>query len=604
MKRTRLMKIIHILAILLAVGCQLLAVGSHAQISSSAFDPNCYQPVIGTPGVIDTIYGSYYQEQLGSFVKNLWQAKGESYGKIVIDSGRNSYLHSVTPLFESGPSFNLHKLVSKDTFNLGYLINPRNLVKKGHFRSHQYMDALFTIPDYHYPPRIYWANDQGKYDSTRYTELRSPITGINGVDYDDEMSTPYVTYLSSDSLDDIISSITLDNKSLPLDSSFFLFFKGGNSLYNQGKLAYADSFAFFYTFQTGGYRACTQGDFRGVGREDLIALEGNGNDFFYKNDTPFSLQKFIYAMKYDTLMSQWQNPKGNSWWGLEPQLVMHAFNKPLGDSSMDFLPVNGNVGEIHIYKGGPDFGSQRLQEDQADFILHTPDFYDSKWNGVNLGGTGINCGKLSGTNNNVLWRSGDLDGGFYGYDFFYVLGDAMDSKVDMYYYNDFGFGASGGVDTLTADNDKIQDVIIGKPWYGKDNGNEMVGTVLLVHGSNKIPNKSNSVIARKSVDESPFHILAIPNPCNEHTVLTFDNCSASKMQLQVIASNGTIVLQDETPVVDGLQDYGIDLSPLAAGNYIINLSCPSPGWSSSVNVVKTGTAVKPWSINLKGMVGR
>ena len=600
-------RLITLFAVIGAVFC---SGRSYAQVSSSAFDPNCYQPLIGTPGVVDTIYGSYNNEQLGSFVKNIWQEKDQSYGSIIIDSGADAYYgRSVHKLYQSGPNFNLHKLQAKDTFNLGYHVKPNNLVRRGHFRSMQYMDALFADKEnFMFVPRIYWADDQGKYDSTRYTELRSPITGSYGISYN--QIQPYCTHLATDSLDDIIFGVNLNYHSTSLDSTFFLYFKSGSNLINHEKQVYADSIAYLDTFYVS-TRNFTQGDFRGTGKEDLIASNGAGNIFFYKNDPPFSLQKFTSAMKHDTLMAFWQNPKGNSGFN-ENQLVMHAFNKPSGDSSFDFLPVNGNVQEVHIYKGGPDFGSHRLQEDQADFIIHHPSYLDSKWNSISVGGSAINCGKMAGTNNNVLYRiGGDIGAGFYGYHFFYVLGDALDDKIDMFLTMD-GFGAGGGgFDTLIADGDKYQDIIIGIPDHRSDadhnKGKDEVGTAWVIHGSNKIPVHLNEVYAkdqRKAVNDATGHIFAYPNPCDRLTTLAFDNCTSSVMKVEVCTLIGTIVKRDETPAVDGLQAYAVDLSELPSGMYIIRLTCAALGWTGSVNVIKTGAAQVLQHFDLKKMVGR
>ena len=133
--------------------------------------PNCYQPVIGTPGVIDTIYGSYKNQQLGGYVKNLWPDKDNSYGNIIITSDSN-FFNPPFLTYKSGADFNLHKLISSGTFNLGAYrdsfnvvpVDPRNLIKRGHFHSKKYDDLLFDMQGRW--PRIYWADDNGKYDSS------------------------------------------------------------------------------------------------------------------------------------------------------------------------------------------------------------------------------------------------------------------------------------------------------------------------------------------------------------------------------------------------------------------------------------------------------
>jgi hypothetical protein len=350
----------------------LLTCVAHAQVSSAAFDPNCYQPVIGTPGVVDTIYGNHSLQTLGGGVFNLWHETGDPYGRVAYGTDTGASSLSVYPIFTTGPKFDLHHLNIVDTFPIteGIYDNyPGYIVKRAHYRSSRYLDILFAPPGNIVPPRIYWVDDKGKYDSSRFTDLKSPISGSKGVSYNEIYV--YTDHMSSDSVYDVIFGITLDYGSQSIDSTFFLYFKGGNSLYSQGKTVYADSVAFLDTFGMD-TRYLTQGDFRGIGREDLMASNGL-NVFYYRNDSPFSMTKFISSMKYDTLMARWQNPKGCY---LTPsQFTMRAFKKQPGDSSVDFLP-NINDGNIRIYRGGPDFGSRRLFDDSADFVIHHPSVYD------------------------------------------------------------------------------------------------------------------------------------------------------------------------------------------------------------------------------------
>jgi hypothetical protein len=315
------------------------------------------------------------------------------------------------------------------------------------------------------------------------------------------------------------------------------------------------------------------------------------------------------ALRYDTLFAQWQNPKSvfntNS-----KSFSMKALLKLVGDSSEDFLAFFETVYahrpaqsilEFRIFKGGKDFGAHRWTADSAAFVIHEPYYYDLKYNNMGFGVSGsvYDCGDMTGTGNRVLYIGGSLDGSFYGYHYFYVLGNAISDKIAMFVgpLSPYG-GSSGSIDTLVADNDQLQDVIMGLGAY------QGPGAIYLIHGSSKIPVRTNSVVERKAVDESPSHILAYPNPCQQSTVLTFDNCLGQKMTVDVVSTSGQQCLHQETPGVDGLQQYAVDLSTLSAGEYIINLSCPMPGWSSSVKIIKTGAAQTPWSFDLKKMVGR
>ncbi|MDP4237763.1 MAG: T9SS type A sorting domain-containing protein [Bacteroidota bacterium] len=578
---------------------------SYGQGSSAAFDPDCYFPKIGVPGQIDTIYGAHNNQYLGDGMINLGPNPNNTFGRIscALDTP------ALALIFKSWPSFDLHK---PDVLEELQLSPNYKIVRFGHFRSAKYRDIL-AIGD-SWPARIFWQDSNGSYDSSRYTSLVTHLVPKNANDYGN--MRPYCAHISSDSVEDIIYSVSVNNTNSPGDSVYLLYFKGGESLSSKDKTAYADSTIFFDLVSAqfeGNGRIPFYADFRGVGREDLIASDVNGNMFYYQNDPPFSMANVAHALISDTIYAQWQNPKSVNHLSGMP---MQALSKPPGDSSYDLLafftsdyPIRRDqqVQEYRIFKGGKNFGSHHWTADSAAFVLHEPYYYDSKYGNMSYGALGgiRDCGHMTGTKNRVLYVEGLLDGGFYGYEFFYVLGDAIDDKIDMEIGPIPNHGGAGNfVDTLVADGDNFQDIIMGESGYGLNNGNEQNGSIFVVHGSNKIPDRTSSVSARRSVDESPSHILAYPNPCSGHTVLTFDNCSASKMKIQVVSMSGVEVLQDETPAVDGLQQYAVDLSAVPAGEYIVNLSCPLPGWSSSVKVVKQGAAVKPWTFDLKKMVGR
>ena len=594
-----------ILLITVVIGCLLLTVNcllftvSYSQVSSSAFDPNCYQPKIGTPGVVDTIYGAHEGEYLGAGMLNIGPYPDSSYGRMsCLLSYPDSLFNSV---FRTGPSFNLHKLNVLGHFNINQAI-----LRRGHFRSPKYSDILVAdLKNGNTPARIYWQDDQGNYDSSRYTILLSAVKGKVYNDY--SAMLPYTTHISSDSVEDIVYMTVIVDTDTGRGVTYLLYFKGGKTLYDQGRTAISDSAKSLESLVPNP-KTTSQGDFRGVGRNDIIFEDSHRNFFYYKNDPPFSMSSVIKALRYDTLFAQWQNP--NSQYFTERQtLEMKALSKPAGDSSSDFLAFfetqrgNESIDEIRIFKGGKDFGANRWTADSAAFVIHEPYYYDSKY-ALGWGVALKDCGHMTGTNNRVLYVEGTLDAGFYGYEFFYVLGDAIDDKIDMEIGPIPNHGGAGPfVDTLVADNDNLQDIIMGESGFGLDAATYN-GSIFVVHGSNKIPDKTNSVVARKAVDESQSHILAYPNPCRQSTVLTFDNCLGEKMTMDVVSSSGQQCLHEETPGVDGLQQYAVDLSTLSAGEYIINLSCPLPGWSSSVKIIKTGAAQTPWSFDLKKMVGR
>jgi hypothetical protein len=565
-------RIPYILSILsLTVNCQLLTVNSlQAQVQSAAFDPNCYQPVIGTPGVVDTIYGSRNFQELGVRVKNLWQIPGESYGNIVISE--NDPLNSLKllyPIYQSGPFFDLHHLQAIDTFKLpfGNTIDPNYIVKRAHYRSKKYVDILINDPEaVHIPPRIYWADEKGGYDSLRFTDLLSPVAGKYGPQYN--RINIYTAFLSSDSVYDIVFGITKLNYGGTNDSVYLLYFQGGEQLFAKGDTAYADSAALLDTLGVS-YRYFSQGDYRGTGREDLIASSMYaGNVFFYKNDTPFSLSKLADAMKYDTLMAFWQNPNGGSVFDVN-QLSMRAFKKSTGDNSVDLVLSTYSLnGKVPIYKGGPDFGSTRLFETKPDFTIHHPATYDFQWNGLADFGSGLhNCGDMTGTGNNILCVTGQEDASFYEYYFFYVLGEAIDDKVDMYFSMDYN-SQPYGIDTLTADKDNLQDIIVGIPLYNSqedfDNSKQTVGTVWIIHGSKNIPVTVNGVPA---LPQNDADIRIYPNPVtNNNCTVDFGNTNPQEIELSIFDLLGRKVYSEHIYMPFFRKSFPVSI-PFASGSY-------------------------------------
>jgi hypothetical protein len=435
---------------------------------------------------------------------------------------------------------------------------------------------------------------------------------------------PYVTRLTSDSLDDIVFSITFDP--LPVqdtDSCYLALFRGGQHLYDQGKDAMWDDTAFYANISFAPldsvHRSPVQGDWRGAGHDDLIAYDYLGNFFYYKNDTPFDLHNLVRALKQDTILksTDWSHYATDFSKSAGAYMIcesMQAFPRSPGDRSQDLLislPVRSGTGHdpfnrngICIYHGGPSFGTKRLYFDSADYFLHCPGYYSGLFAGTLWGGP-FNVGDLTGTGNNVLLTSGGAGIG-NGFVAFYVLGKAMDDKIDA--FKSFQDG-NGNVDTIIATDKGIPTFISGAPYYNspddQNNGFFEKGSVWALYGTENIPvhlNPKYSVKQHQSLDTSRYHLYAYPNPCDEKTVLVFDNCTGGKMLLDVMNSAGQFVDHEETPGGYGVQEYAVFLNTLPAGAYFLRLSCPADGWSATTSVIKTGAAEAPWKLDLHSLV--
>ena len=566
----------------------LAQVPQSRQFISNAFDPNCYLPEVGKPDEIDSVNGTVEGTDFGAEIRNV----GSPYGhaSIVVKGLQDSipFLSSI----ESGPNFDVHNINIRQKLK----IDDDAIIRYGHFRNTRNNDLLS-----HNGGRIviYWADDSGYYDMNRITVFSSPKSGDVGYQI---VSDPCTANFTSDTVEDILYSVTTSWVEYSRDSSFLLYYKGGEQLFQKGAVPQPDS---VYDLQLYGLKSFRRnfisGDWRGTGRRDVIAINESNNATYYSTSTPFSMSEFYRAVQYDAFFVAETDTNIIGLPGFANAVSMRALPKSPGDKSLDLIfsiPMNDKRNKsIWIFRGHSEFGKNRLTLDSAAYRIPSPEYYDpSAFSGMQLHWL-ASCGDMTGTGNNTLLSVGSVDNSHAGLFFFYVLGKALDDKVDAYFLTE---GRSGlGVDTLTANGDNLQDVLVGLPGF---NG---VGALQVMYGSKKIPVHLNSVNEDKYRNQlSTVSLYAYPNPLDQKTTLTFENCTSGVMYMEVVSSIGVSVMREEIPDVDGLQQYAADLSALPAGAYHIRLVCPADGWSAGTNVIKTGAAVKPWSLELKKMVGR
>jgi hypothetical protein len=532
-----------------------------AQVSSSAFDPQCYQPTVGDPGVIDTIYGSRNMQGLGGGLFNVGPRYGESDGRIITDGLQKDTINYSS--IRTGPTFNIHKLQVEKNMNFSQDKHPIF----GHFHSPHLTDLLFLN-------QIYWSDDSGNYDEDRSSFLTfRPHGDSNSGDF---VFRPYVAYLSSDSLQDIVATGTSSwQKSRP-DTGYIMYFKGSKSFAAGGKIVYPDTELAAPGLNGIGVRGFLAGDFRGSGRQDCIAYEGLNNLFYYKNEGPFSLSKFSYAIQFDTLYSIADNPqmKPNirSWTVGFP---LRAFAKASWDKSVDFfgsvLTTDDKNRAQLFFRGGKDFGSKRLFLDSVDFVMHSPRYLDNNWSSNLTWGDEIwNCGDMTGTGNTVICAHGSDDGDFTNFYYFYVLGRAMDEKVDMFY--SMSNSDAGAVDTLVADRDSLQDIINGLGGFTSNDDRLLhnwwfVGTLQLIHGSTQIPVHISPKYGVALNHNAASALSVFPNPIRNHFQIDFTFRSSGETSVRFFDLLGREVYREIFRGTAGEQTKRIQLPKLANGVY-------------------------------------
>ena len=588
------MRYFKILIILAWAGAASPATPVHAQsnppFQNPALDSNCYFPQIGVPGEIDTIYGhaqetigsTTYGNGLGAYIHNLGPKPNGTPGNMLIENEGASIVFEQTP---TGSNFNLHNLHAVvQNFELD-----RQYIRYGHFHDQQHLD-LFDEDAW----VIYWADDSGNYDSSRYTKLKSNISGslgyVGGSTDQGILTHTYITHLTSDTIDDIVLGLWTSDSTSSKDSLYLELFTGGNDI-DTSKIVFEDTSIVMPPPYLNDNHVTMQGDFHGTGRDDLLIADKSNDLFLYQNDPPFTLANLLLSMFYDTL---WVRPQQldatvNGYFTFNKTLAMHAIPKSKGDSSYDWLvwiPTNDDTANgVYIFRGGPDFGSHRITLDSAAYVILPP---------TALGETNwpdeiIDAGDMTGTGNHVLYV--EADDGVVAYQNFYVTGQALDNKIDV--YNTFGAGAGG--DTLTANGDSLGDFLMGFPTYTTpndiSNGLQDVGSMWLMYGSKNIPVHLNPQFADvvNTQQQNGAGITFSPNPVTQSwSVATIVWPVSEDAEYSIYDMLGRKLDHGPIQLYGGAEQQRIYFTGMSAGVYIYTIE--GAHGSASARFVKLGGA--------------
>ncbi len=559
-------------------------------------DPNCYFPQIGVPGEIDTIYGAVYGQGLGGgLIKNLGPRPDGTPGNIIVgdlDRVNHDSISSTYYQAKTGPGFNLHNLSGKRMNLTDQQIGSKPVF--AHLRTSKTLD-LFN------GHQIFWADDSGNYDSSRVTTLRLQFRGSDGMGGLGAITVlpTYVAKLTSDTVEDLVATGYVPIVSLAEDSVFVALFKGGTALAAKDT-SYEDTSLFAYPFPLTDpdpaghiYRVGFKGDFRGTGRDDWIVEDDSGSMCFYRNEPPFSLTNFVASITHDTIMAWWQQPAGFEVGPGVDKVSMRALPKAIGDSSMDLVLQTGRWGAsddsaIAIFRGGPQFGMNRITLDSAAFVIRHPKYLDPSMGGTHYWPVRkMDAGDMTGTGNHVLYVAAGGTAGYF-FDHFYVMGKALDEKTDMYVA-----GGGGVADTLTADGDKYGDMLFSFPGYTSDSdlvnyGKRYAGTLRLYHGSMNIPVHLNPRWAgvRSAASIACGSLTLSPNPAGARTVADILWPDDGLVHLSIYDVMGRSMRTEEYRLQGGETQLSIPLSELPAGVYYVGLEGSS--CSATARVVKIG----------------
>jgi hypothetical protein len=205
-----------------------------------------------------------------------------------------------------------------------------------------------------------------------------------------------------------------------------------------------------------------------------------------------------------------------------------------------------------------------------------------------------NCGDMTGTGNNVLYLQGIYPpAGTAAVNLFYVLGDALDSKIDMEFdctsnSNIVAYGMEAtGVDTVTADGDNLQDVIIGLSGYVSDNdlakGYNSVGSIQIVHGSKKIPVHTNGVARSTPL---PPTLDIYPNPLRTSGTVSYASMQSGTAFITLYDILGHAVFQWSEHVISGNHIIHLDIGEQPSGSYLLEVNLNGERVGTQVVVVR------------------
>ncbi len=550
---------------------------SNPPFQNPSLDSNCYFPQIGVPGEIDTIYGDSANEGLGAFIHNLGPKQDGSPGNMLIGNG------SVSPFVDwnetsTGPSFNLHNLKAK--------AQKLNLDPEQILFAHLHNQTSVDIFDYA-GWIIYWADENGNYDSSRTTNLIPKLTGNTNFVRDDGGVFTYLAPMASDTVDDIVVGLYLNYFHNAPDSLFLLYFKGGSSLWNDTTKA-QDSIAYLGQANAtyGDFGIVLSGDFRGTGRQDGIIGDEQNNLYFFPNDSPFSLSNLVIAIQFDTI---WPRAVPSALWApVQPStaIVMPLLPKKTGDHSIDFalsIPdSNKSSNSIYIFCGGPNFGLNRITIDSAAYVILPPaSLGESVWP-QEL----VDAGDMTGTGNQVLYVTASDDEGDYWYDNYYVTGKALDSKIDI--YNSGPYSIHTG-DTLTANADSLEDFLNDRSWLNAT-GPSGAGALVLTYGSKQIPVHLNPQFSDvvNIPQQNGAGILLSPNPAQSWSVVTIVWPEAEDGQYSIYDMLGRQMEHGPIQLYGGAEQQRIYFSGMAQGVYLYTIE--GAHGSASARFVKLGGA--------------
>ncbi len=544
---------------------------SYAQIA----DPNCYYPNFDDRSQVDTIYGSYTDQQLGDFFR-LPPASDQTKSRLAIAGLKNG--NARYSIVDPNVQFNLHNLKISDSLYLDRNSGSVAARYYGHFRNTKDLDMLAGAGP---PFQIYWADKNGHYDSSRKTYLAFDLKSGNYDNGTEGTILPIVTNFLSDTVDDIFYGVTTNTfKNQPeKDTCFLVHYSGGEAMQKEPTIILSDT-KFFFDTGVLAQRDIKVGDFRGTGKDDIVGYDRYDNLFFYRDDDKFDPVEFIRSMHEDTLIASWQQnlnrmyPYNKIEFGTAQ--AERVLSKPDYDSSVDLifmyiLPApggsGGSIGRFAFLKGSSTFGSTRIQLDTVatirDLGTLNPAYSNySPYSNFFIG----QIDHSPKANKFIIIHYGEEV--LYEHYFLYMLGDAFDDQADMIFEVPYPYYRIWSFDTINANGDNFNDILFGAPFFTSSTSNlNNVGTMGVIYGTSRIPHIVKSSVSNIESSNNYCRILTMPEKEVRVEYSVNENETAI---LKIRDILGRVVLKQNL-FLTGNNSLNLDLSGIQSGAYIFQI---------------------------------
>ena len=318
----------------------------------------------------------------------------------------------------------------------------------------------------------------------------------------------------------------------------------------------------------GDFRRGVVGNFCGSNRQDFVSVDAFGNIFLFRNEKVFSLSNFVNSLRFDTLLAAWQNPHLNENQrflqnSVYARFAMRVLPKPNWDHSDDFVArftTDDHRPESFLFfQGGSSFGSKRLYIDSPSFEIQSPD------SRVELNYEVDFCGDMTGTGNPVINLSATSNHQS-GYEYYYVMGNAIDAKVDISIPHIRGV-VSSPIVRVDADGDLLQDILYQVDNFGGDSLQRNSTSLWVLHGSKQIPVHITSVEGRNLFPSNGFSVY--PNPANAETTIRYNSTSDGYFTISLFDLLGRKVYHSNNHLNIGENILNIQTEKLLQGIYSI-----------------------------------